>query len=55
MDENGGPLIGVTVKCTDKGVSGVVTDLDGKFRVKDIPNNAHWSLLTLVIRSLLIK
>ena len=40
MDENGGPLIGVTVKCTDKGVSGVVTDLDGKFRVKDIPNNA---------------
>ena len=40
MDENGGPLIGVTVKCTDKSVGGVVTDLDGKFRVKDIPNNA---------------
>ena len=40
MDESGAPLIGVTVKCNDKRVSGVVTDLDGKFRVKDIPGNA---------------
>lgn len=40
MDENGEPLIGVTVMSKDKSVQGVVTDLDGKFRVKDIPNNA---------------
>lgn len=40
MDENGEPLIGVTVTSKDKSVQGAVTDLDGKFRVKDIPNNA---------------
>lgn len=42
MDESGAPLIGVTVKCNDKSVSGVVTDLDGKFRVKDIPRQCDF-------------
>ena len=40
MDENGEPLIGVTVSSKDKSVTGTITDLDGKFRVKDIPANA---------------
>jgi len=39
MDENGEPLIGVTVMSKDKSVTGTVTDLDGKFRVQDVPNN----------------
>ena len=39
MDENGEPLVGVTVMSKDKSVQGTVTDLDGKFRVKEIPNS----------------
>lgn len=37
MDDKGEPLVGVTVQADNKSVQGTVTDLDGKFRVKDIP------------------
>ena len=39
MDEKGEPLIGVTITDANKKITGAVTDLDGKFRVKEVPNN----------------
>lgn len=41
MDEKGETLIGVTVNSKDKRIVGAITDLDGKFRVKDIPKNTE--------------
>lgn len=41
MDDKGEPLVGVTVTSKTKGVQGTVTDLDGKFRVKDVPENTQ--------------
>lgn len=40
MDEKGEPLIGVAVIDKDKIVQGTATDLDGKFRIKDIPSGS---------------
>ena len=39
MDEKGESLIGVTITDKDKKITGAVTDLDGKFRIKNVPNN----------------
>ncbi len=36
MDEKGEPLMGVTVNSKDKSVNGAATDLDGKFRIRNI-------------------
>ena len=37
MDDKGEPLIGVTIIDRQKVLPGTITDLDGKFRVKDVP------------------
>lgn len=38
MDDKGEPLIGVSIIDKQKQIVGSVTDLDGKFRVKEIPS-----------------
>lgn len=43
MDENGEPLIGVTVSEKGNTGNGALTDLDGKFRVKDITDGSTLS------------
>lgn len=41
MDDKGEPLTGVTVTSKDKSVLGAVTDLDGRFRVANVPNGTQ--------------
>lgn len=55
MDENGETMVGVSVVVKDNPSKGVVTDLDGRFRISGLEKMIFFSFPLLDIRRKSIK
>lgn len=55
MDEKGETMVGVSVIVKDNPSKGVVTDLDGKFRISGLKKTIYFNFLLLDIKRKNIK